>query len=147
MDSTLACLAAWMPRQRWYAAKGRALHLRYVASWDMPVDEPGVRVRTLLVADEGTLPTAVYQLPLVARATSTVPDALSTHVIGTPARESFLTGYRARAGARVPRVGQLLAALELDKAVYEAAYEARSRPTWIAIPLRAIERIVAAPAL
>ena len=84
MDSTLACLAAWMPRQRWCTAKGRAPHLRYVASWDMPVDEPGVRVRTLLVADEGTLPTAVYQLPIVARATSTVPEALTAHVIGTP---------------------------------------------------------------
>ena len=36
MDSTLACLAAWMPRQRWYAAKGRPPSLRLVAWWDPP---------------------------------------------------------------------------------------------------------------
>ncbi|MDL5350591.1 phosphotransferase [Microbacterium sp. zg-YB36] len=84
MDSTLACLAAWMPRQRWYAAKGRTLHLRYIASWDIPTAEPGVRVRTLLVVDEGALPAVVYQVPLVARATSAVSAAAAAHIIGHP---------------------------------------------------------------
>ncbi|KAA9110284.1 maltokinase N-terminal cap-like domain-containing protein [Microbacterium rhizomatis] len=82
MDSTLACLAAWMPRQRWYAAKGRTPNLRFIASWDLPGDDARVRVRTLLVADEVSLPPVLYQVPVVARATAAVADAVG--VIGSP---------------------------------------------------------------
>jgi maltokinase len=86
MDSTLACLAAWMPRQRWYAAKGRPPSLRLVSWWDLesdPADAGDVRVRVYLVADEGSLPTVVYQIPIVARATASV-DAASDHIVGSP---------------------------------------------------------------
>lgn len=83
MDSTLACLAAWMPRQRWYAAKGRTPDLRFVASWDFPSSDPGVRVSTLLVADEVSLPVVLYQMPIVARATASV-DVDAVEVIGSP---------------------------------------------------------------
>ena len=96
MDSTLACLTAWMPRQRWYAAKGRPPSLRLVAWWDAPTPAGGTvegdavevspadaRVRTFLVADEGALPVVLYQIPVVSRATASV-DASPDHIIGSP---------------------------------------------------------------
>ncbi len=70
------------------------------------------------------------------------PDAReSADAWADAARESFLRGYRDASG--VTASGALLNALELDKAVYEAIYEARHRPAWLAIPLAAITRLVA----
>ncbi len=74
--------------------------------------------------------------------------------------EAFLRGYRVETvGAQPERADRegvqtgvhpeswsandrtLLRAYELDKAVYEAVYEADMRPDWITIPLAALERL------
>lgn len=60
-------------------------------------------------------------------------------------REAFLDGYIRESGADAElqdRRDVLIGALELDKALYEAVYEARNRPTWIDIPIQGIRSIL-----
>ena len=60
------------------------------------------------------------------------------------ARAAFLDGYIAESSFDLRAHRTLLDAFELDKAVYEAMYEARNRPTWLPIPLAAVAYLVSA---
>ncbi|MFE1665364.1 hypothetical protein [Microbacterium sp. P02] len=60
----------------------------------------------------------------------------------TACRTAFLDAYSHAAGS-IDLDPMLLRALVLDKAVYEAIYEARNRPDWLAVPLAGIDAALA----
>jgi predicted trehalose synthase len=73
-------------------------------------------------------------------------DAEAARAWTERARSAFLAGYEAESGASLAPFSTLLAALELDKALYECVYEARNRPAWLPIPELAVHRLLEAVA-
>jgi predicted trehalose synthase len=59
-------------------------------------------------------------------------------------RAAYADGYATAAGVDLHTVAPLLTALEAEKALYEAVYEARNRPSWLPIPVAALERLAGA---
>lgn len=128
------------------------------------LDFEGEPLRTL---DERNLPDLPQRdVAGMLRSFDYVSGALSVragHEVGRDwadaARQAFLAGYSERvagndeagaerAGSEAEREDSavLLRAYELDKAVYEALYEARHRPQWLSIPVLAVERLSQASA-
>lgn len=62
----------------------------------------------------------------------------------TAAREAFKDGYFGGDQQRQEAVAQMLGALELEKAIYEVAYEATFRPELLPVPLAAVEALIQA---
>ncbi len=139
--------APWPPLQRIHGD----LHLGQVLrspdrGWVL-LDFEGEPLRPLA---ERSLPDLwVRDVAGMLRSIDYVGGALEQAGVGDDARarvaatqQAFLDGYAARAGSDPRSLGPLLAAFELDKAMYEVVYETRNRPGWVGIPLHAVRRLI-----
>jgi maltokinase len=119
--------------------------MRTVDGWVL-LDFEGEPSRTLL--ERRAMAPAVKDVAGMARSF----DYAAHHLGGEPEGalrwaehnfDAFCRGYAAVSGHDPREQVTLLRAYEIDKAVYEAVYEATNRPTWLAIPLGAIRRLTA----
>jgi trehalose synthase-fused probable maltokinase len=78
----------------------------------------------------------------VAGALAHQDDPVDARSWADEARTAFVDGYQTSTGTDLGAQQALLDAFEIDKAVYEAVYEARNRPTWLEIPVMAVARLV-----
>ena len=88
----------------------------------------------------GMLRSFDYVAGAVLRSGAEMPELSPTEWART-ARIAFLAGYYGSTELANMAHRGLLDALELDKALYEAVYEARNRPDWLDIPVEAVQRL------
>ncbi|MGV3733297.1 MAG: maltokinase N-terminal cap-like domain-containing protein [Microcella sp.] len=112
--------------------------LRDVAGMLRSFDYAVGSLRSATRAAAGVIDTASLDLDALAQEAERAEWARA-------ARAAFLDGYIAVSGLDLRAHRALLDAFELDKAVYEAMYEARNRPTWLPIPLAAVAYLVSTP--
>lgn len=89
MDSAVAAIAAWMPRQRW-CGKTHAPRLRMIGAFELPTADADARARTLFLMDDAASPPILYQMPVVERAQQSRLPAASDHLIGRLPDGGFL---------------------------------------------------------
>jgi predicted trehalose synthase len=140
-------LAPWPRLQRIHGDFHLGQVLAVGDSWVM-VDFEGEPLRPMTERSEPDLPlrdvagmlrSFDYVAGAVLHAGGAEPE-LSPTAWAQSARLAFLAGYSEASPAAEANRG-LLDALELDKALYEAVYEARNRPDWLGIPVEAVQRL------
>ena len=55
--------------------------------------------------------------------------------------DAFRAGYAEASGHDLDADAAVIRGFEADKAVYEAVYEARNRPSWLPIPLASLGKL------
>jgi maltokinase len=117
--------------------------MRTVQGWVL-LDFEGEPNRTL--AERRAMAPAIKDIAGMARSF----DYAAHHLGGDPDRAAdwaehnfaaFCAGYASVAGRDPREQDVLLRGYAIDKAVYEAVYEAANRPTWLSIPLTAVARL------
>jgi maltokinase len=136
-----------VPGRGWVLIDFEGEPLRPLAERTLP-DIPLRDVAGMLRSFSYVGASVVMQDPAASDPATVDPTAIDrTAAWTTAARSAFLQGYldddgSALTGSAQGALQPLLAAFELDKAIYESVYETRNRPSWVSIPLSAVRWLV-----